>query len=303
MNRYITKLYSYLSQNFPTFTFIICKIKYLYIEIIKKNKELFVITIIPHTENRIVNRKFTLFTVCIIFFSFILLFGSSILIIISFTKSATEITKLETYTKDSLEQLDIYKKGTKELYNNYSTIQSNFDYFNNMLYPSIKSIKEKKKKEIVTEFSELEKIDIELNKYKKYIDDSIIYLKQRQKVLYHTPSYYPVKYSTIQKHYEGILFYSTKNTPIKVTAQGVVVSIDKDKLFGTTIGIEHKYGFVTYYSYCSKIKVILNQKVNLGDIIGYVGKTEFVNSYACFYKIKNGSTFLDPLPFLYKQFK
>jgi len=42
------------------------------------------------------------------------------------------------------------------------------------------------------------------------------------------------------------------------------------------------------------------QKVAKGEIIGYVGKTGNATRHICFYQIKIGTEFVDPLPYLNK---
>ena len=41
-----------------------------------------------------------------------------------------------------------------------------------------------------------------------------------------------------------------------------------------------------------------NQKVSKNEIIGYVGRTGRTTRYICYYQIKIGTEYVDPLPYL-----
>jgi len=71
-----------------------------------------------------------------------------------------------------------------------------------------------------------------------------------------------------------------------------------DPVYGLTVTIEHKYGFWTTYSHCQRVSVDLEQKVSKGEVIGYVGRTGKATNYICFYQIRIGTEFVDPMPYL-----
>ena len=75
----------------------------------------------------------------------------------------------------------------------------------------------------------------------------------------------------VVKNKRGILIYTECGTPIKAVDGGkVIYSGDDISAFGNMVIIEHA-GYISVYGYNAKNVVKLGQKVNKGQIIGYVG--------------------------------
>ena len=152
--------------------------------------------------------------------------------------------------------------------------------------------------------NELKTTKILISKIKKSI-------KYRKKIIRNTPSIWPVDgyiisrygkrsspYTFKQEFHYGIDIESFPCAEIKATAPGTVTDIKWDATLGLTISIKHKYGFNTAYSHCQRTTVKIGQKVSKGEIIGYVGKTGKTTQYICYYQIKIGTEFVDPMPYL-----
>jgi murein DD-endopeptidase MepM/ murein hydrolase activator NlpD len=75
-----------------------------------------------------------------------------------------------------------------------------------------------------------------------------------------------------QFHY-GIDIATNFGNPIVATADGIIISLDNDKMSGKNITISHGNGLTTHYLHLSKFLVKSGQKVKRGDVIGLVGKT------------------------------
>jgi len=75
-----------------------------------------------------------------------------------------------------------------------------------------------------------------------------------------------------QFHY-GIDIATNFGNPIVATADGIVISLDNDKMGGKNITISHGNAITTHYLHLSKFLVKSGQKVKRGDVIGLVGKT------------------------------
>lgn len=98
--------------------------------------------------------------------------------------------------------------------------------------------------------------------------------------------------------HQGIDIGAQYRTPIRVTADGTVNFVGYKAGYGRTIIVSHGYGFETLYSHCNSISVSVGEKVNRGDIIGYVGSSGSATGPHLHYEIhKNGET-KDPLEFL-----
>lgn len=71
----------------------------------------------------------------------------------------------------------------------------------------------------------------------------------------------------------GIDIPAPTGTPIRAAAAGTVVSAGWNGGYGNAVIIDHGDGLATLYGHQSKLGSSAGQKVNQGDVIGYVGST------------------------------
>jgi murein DD-endopeptidase MepM/ murein hydrolase activator NlpD len=90
--------------------------------------------------------------------------------------------------------------------------------------------------------------------------------------------------------------------PIVATADGQVVTMDFDANgFGYYIIIKHKHGFYTRYAHMqppSASRIKIGQRVQQGDVIGYVGNTGLSTGPHVHYEVHIGSDVVDPYKYL-----
>lgn len=80
-------------------------------------------------------------------------------------------------------------------------------------------------------------------------------------------------YHTRAMHW-GMDFATNTGTEIYAVGNGTVVSVEtKQWGYGKNVVIKHGFGYKTLYAHMSKFNVKVGQKVNRGDVIGYVGST------------------------------
>ena len=95
-------------------------------------------------------------------------------------------------------------------------------------------------------------------------------------------------YKILRFHY-GMDFTANTGTDVFATGIGVVKSATRETGYGNTVVIDHGYGYATYYAHLSRINVQIGQKVNRGDVIGYVGSTGTSTAPHLHYEVsKNG---------------
>jgi murein DD-endopeptidase MepM/ murein hydrolase activator NlpD len=90
------------------------------------------------------------------------------------------------------------------------------------------------------------------------------------------------------------------NTGDKVicTASGTVEKADYDGGYGKSVTINHGNGFKSMYSHLSEFNVKYGDKVNAGDVIGYIGSTGRSTGPHLHYEIKYNDVSIDPKNFL-----
>jgi murein DD-endopeptidase MepM/ murein hydrolase activator NlpD len=68
--------------------------------------------------------------------------------------------------------------------------------------------------------------------------------------------------------------------------------------FGNYIIIRHKHGFYTRYAHLLSSRVKNGQKVQQGEVIGYIGNTGLSTGPHLHYEVHIGSDVVDPYKFL-----
>ncbi len=86
--------------------------------------------------------------------------------------------------------------------------------------------------------------------------------------------------------------------PVVATADGKVANIGYDPSYGNNIILEHKHGFFTRYAHLQSVRVQKGQKVQQGQVIGYLGNTGLTTGPHLHYEVHLGTETIDPLRFL-----
>jgi murein DD-endopeptidase MepM/ murein hydrolase activator NlpD len=87
--------------------------------------------------------------------------------------------------------------------------------------------------------------------------------------------------------------------PIVATADGQVVAVEYDQDgFGNNVIIRHKHGFYTRYGHMLSFRVKAGQRVQQGEIIGYIGNTGLSTGPHVHYEVHIGSDVVDPYKYL-----
>lgn len=87
--------------------------------------------------------------------------------------------------------------------------------------------------------------------------------------------------------------------PILATADGQVVTVDFDYSgFGNYVIIKHKHGFYTRYAHMLTVRAQIGQRVQQGEIIGYIGNTGLSTGPHLHYEVHIGSDVVDPAQYL-----
>jgi murein DD-endopeptidase MepM/ murein hydrolase activator NlpD len=142
-------------------------------------------------------------------------------------------------------------------------------------------------------------------------------LNNKEKLLAATPAIQPVSnqdlsriasgfgyridpvYKTVKFH-AGLDFTAPQGTPIYATANGVIKTAGlSDGGYGNHVIIDHGYGYETLYGHMVRIKARRGQRVNRGEVIGYVGSTGKSTGPHCHYEVHKNGQKLDPVYFFY----
>jgi len=107
-------------------------------------------------------------------------------------------------------------------------------------------------------------------------------------------------FTKARKFHYGMDFSSPRGTPIYATGDGVVTRADnKATGYGNHIVIDHGYGYESLYGHLYKYNVKAGQKVQRGDIIGFVGSTGRSEGPHLHYEVFKDGERINPMNFYY----
>lgn len=151
----------------------------------------------------------------------------------------------------------------------------------------------------------------------KSLDEIAKLAKDKNKLLSAIPAIQPVKnenlrqvasgfgyrsdpFTKVRKFHEGMDFSAKTGTPIYATGDGVVARADnKVSGYGNHIVLRHGFGYETLYGHLSRYNCKPNQRVQRGDIIGYVGSTGRSEGPHLHYEVHKNGEVVNPINFYY----
>lgn len=86
--------------------------------------------------------------------------------------------------------------------------------------------------------------------------------------------------------------------PVVSTADGVVIKAEREGRLGNAIYVSHGFGFTTRYGHLDKFQVVPGQRVNRGDVIGFVGNTGRTTGYHLHYEVRVDGRPVNPMVFI-----
>lgn len=106
-------------------------------------------------------------------------------------------------------------------------------------------------------------------------------------------------YKIIKLH-TGMDFTAPTGTDIYSTGNGVVAAVQSSQRgLGNNIQIDHGFGYTSIYAHLDGFNVRKGQKVQRGDVIGYVGNTGTSIAPHLHYEIKLNGINVDPVNFYF----
>jgi murein DD-endopeptidase MepM/ murein hydrolase activator NlpD len=112
------------------------------------------------------------------------------------------------------------------------------------------------------------------------------FYRDQHALLASTPSVWPVRgylsaafgnradpFTGQRDFHPGLDISTPIGTRVKAPAAGVVVTTAEKGAYGNTVILDHGFGIVTRYGHLSGFNVKPGQRVNRGDVIGFVGST------------------------------
>ena len=166
------------------------------------------------------------------------------------------------------------------------------------------------------EVEDLRRLSVFLNSASEPIREIGDLLNSQSALLTEIPSVWPVRggigritkrFGQNENPFTGLYYIhkgidiSTFRTgdPIVATADGQVVLVEFEHGgYGNNVIIRHKHGFYTRYAHLLSFRVRTGQRVQQGDIIGYIGNTGLSTGPHLHYEVHIGSDVVDPYRYI-----
>jgi murein DD-endopeptidase MepM/ murein hydrolase activator NlpD len=100
--------------------------------------------------------------------------------------------------------------------------------------------------------------------------------------------------------HKGVDITAPVGTPIRATADGIVVFAEMENGFGRLVRINHGNGVETYYAHLSRFYVQAGQDVRRGELIGAVGTSGRVTAPHLHYEVHLRGVAVNPYRYLAK---
>ena len=108
-------------------------------------------------------------------------------------------------------------------------------------------------------------------------------------------------YYKISKFHYGMDFTAPAGTDVYATGNGTVVDVSSSQRgLGKHITIDHGFGYKSTYAHLNNFNVRVGQRVQRGDIIGYVGSTGMSVANHLHYEIKLNGINVDPVNYYFE---
>ena len=105
----------------------------------------------------------------------------------------------------------------------------------------------------------------------------------------------------ISKFHFGMDFTAPLGTEVFATGKGTIASVlTTQRGLGKQIVIDHGFGYTSIYAHLSNFNVRVGQKVQRGDIIGFVGSTGTSVANHLHYEIKLNGANVDPVNYYFE---
>jgi len=165
---------------------------------------------------------------------------------------------------------------------------------------------------IVETRKKMDKIMGQLYVQSKSYDEVFNMAKNKEKMLASIPAIQPVRnndlrrigsyfgirvdpFYKVKKFHEGMDFSASVGTEVYATGNGTVVVAGRDNGgYGNEIVIDHGFSYSTVYAHLSRIFVRPGQKIQRGQVIGYVGNTGKSTSPHLHYEVRKFGSAANP---------
>ncbi|MDR2177528.1 MAG: M23 family metallopeptidase [Treponema sp.] len=291
----------------------------------------YTIVLVPHSEKKVYNFHITVFSVCCFVLFVAGLIGTFFWYSASYTNTVGVLADKESRLENTQASLDQLRDEVTSLLREARNFETSLSWTLSALgvdtqpgensqggpgdlaaFFDIRETPEGTQQEV----EDMRRLSTYLASAQEPIREIGILLDSQSALLTEIPSIWPIrggvghismffgqnKHPITHQYYihKGIdLSTYRSGDPIVVTADGQVVTIDFEPAgFGNYVIIKHKHGYYTRYAHMQKVSVRLGQRVQQGEVIGFVGNTGLSTGPHLHYEVHIGSDVVDPFKYV-----
>lgn len=101
-----------------------------------------------------------------------------------------------------------------------------------------------------------------------------------------------------RRQHNGVDLAAPTGTPVYATADGLISRADWFSSYGLYISIDHGAELETRYAHLSRLAVAAGERVEKGDLIGYVGSTGRSTGPHLHYEVRVDGVAVNPIPYM-----
>ena len=289
----------------------------------------YTVVFVPHSEKKVYNLHITVLSICCFFLIVAGVMGAFIWYGISYNGIQNTLTSKSNQSKNNQASLDLFREETLLL---LKTARGFEKILSDVLYSLGSEYNGKSNSsasgDLVSFFdfretpdgvlyeldnirrlnSYLEGVSVPIQELGAMLDSMGVLMKE-------IPSIWPVKgglghisffFGQNENPFTG-MYYIHKGIdistfrsgdPVVTTADGQVVTVDYTEDFGNYVIIKHKHGYYTRYAHLLSSRVRIGQRVQQGEVIGYIGSTGLSTGPHLHYEVHIGSDVVDPYKYI-----
>lgn len=99
----------------------------------------------------------------------------------------------------------------------------------------------------------------------------------------------------VMRPHLGVDYAAPTGTPVRASADGVVIRAGRDGGYGNVVRMRHANGYETLYGHLSRISVRAGQRLIQGTVVGAVGSTGLATGPHLDYRMIKSGVFVNPL--------
>jgi murein DD-endopeptidase MepM/ murein hydrolase activator NlpD len=289
----------------------------------------YTLVFVPHSEKRVYNLHITVISAFCFFLVVFGIFGAFFLYGTTYSSSIYTLASKDGRQKDTQASLDQLRDETTMLFREVRNFESALSDVLSALGINSKNTMSQDASGDLSSFlgiretteGQLQEVD-DIRRLSAYISQAVEPIKEigslldsQSTMLTEIPSIWPVKngignitmffghnINPISGQYyihKGIDIATYRaGDPVVATADGQVVTAEYSYDFGYYIIIRHKHGYYTRYAHLSNYRVYVGQRVQQGEVIGYIGNTGISTGPHLHYEVHIGSDVVDPYRYI-----